>query len=236
MGANEPRTEPAPGRPDAAESPARNRVAPTSDLVAVSQRGLFLGNRGCLHDDRGSLVRRWNGRRWIVCVTEFRGRHLTQWAPGRYTVLFFLDEAVALAAGHRPCAECRREDHRRFRVAWAEATGQEPAGVDEIDRRLHADRLEGRTQRRHARPWAGLPDGTFVDADGDGAGWLVDGASLLRWGPAGYDAVRPRPTVGDVVVLTPSVTVDVLAAGYRPDLHPDRFGSSSAPGGRSGHA
>src|SRR5215211_3046458 len=158
----------------------QNRVTPLGDLVAHPARGLVYGNRGCLHDDAGRIRRRYNGKRWIACRLEFRGWHrepLLQ--PGRFTELFFLDEATAFAAGHRPCALCRREDFVRFSELWRVLhPGQ--AGADEIDTQLHAERVaEDRGQRRHAAPLDQLPDGAFVLDDG--APWLVLGRELLCW-------------------------------------------------------
>src|SRR3954453_3806627 len=129
-------------------SPLQNRVTPLGELVAVPERGLLYGNRGVLHDSEGRIRRRFQGRRWIACRLEFRGRRrhpLLQ--PGRYTELFFLDEATALAAGHRPCAECRREDYRRFVALWQELHPGETR-ADAIDARLHAERLAGTHRAR----------------------------------------------------------------------------------------
>jgi len=107
--------------------PLRNRVTPFGDLVAVPDRGALMGNRGVLHDDERRIVRFSQGRRWIACLTDVKGRRRPLMTPGRYTELFFLDEATALAAGHRPCWECRRADALRFRDAWARAAGADPA-------------------------------------------------------------------------------------------------------------
>lgn len=192
---------------------SRNQVAPTGEIVSSPLRGQLMGNRGCLHRDR-EVVRPWQGRRWITCVTSFKGRRLEQWAPGRYTVLFFHDEAVALAAGHRPCAECRRVDYNAFRDAWQAAHGPRP-GADEMDVALHADRLDGRVQRLHRAGWATLPDGTFVRHD-DGPAVVV-GAALVNWSPDhGYGAATERPRTGEAEVMTPAVTVALLRAGYLP--------------------
>ena len=196
----------------------QNRVTPFGEIVAIPERGLLMGNRGILHDeDRRLGRRRWAHKAWICCLTEFRGRKRKVMAPGRYTELFFLDEAVALAAGHRPCFECRREAAKAYAACWG---GSLRAG--QMDRVLHAERLEGNRQRTHAGDLAGLPDGTFVDWDG--AAWLVKGPLLLRYTPAGYDAVIERPA-GAVGVLTPPATLRVLRAGYAPLLHP----SAEAP-------
>jgi hypothetical protein len=196
-------------------SPAPNRVTPAGEIVAVSPRGSFMGNRGCLHDGR-EIVRPFRGRRWITCVTSFRGRKVAQWAPGRYTVLFFHDEAVALAAGHRPCAECRWADYQSFREAFARARGTAAPTADDLDRALHESRLDGRRQRRHEAPWAGLPAGTFVLHDDCPAVVLAE--AVRPWSTAGYGEPLDRPSVGDATVLTPAATVAAVAAGYRPVL------------------
>ncbi|HEX5900160.1 MAG TPA: hypothetical protein VFY32_12230, partial [Solirubrobacteraceae bacterium] len=142
----------------------RNRVTPLSELVADPARGLVYGNRGCLHDAAGEIRRRYAGRRWIACRLRFRGWHRTPLLqPGRFTELFFLDEATALAAGHRPCALCRHEDHRALVRVWRERYPGE-TGVDAIDLRLHAERIDPRTgeRRLHRAELADLPDGAFV--------------------------------------------------------------------------
>ena len=194
--------------------PLRNRVTPLGDLVADPARGLVYGNRGCLHDDRGEIRRRFATRRWIACRLEFKGWHrkaLMQ--PGKFTELFFLDEATAFAAGHRPCALCRREDYNRF----LELTGA--CGADEIDERLHEERLDGNGRRLDRRPVEALPDGAFVLRGGEP--WLVLGNDLLRWTPAGYtDRVVAK---GQVETITPSTLIEVLRTAREPAvplLHP----------------
>jgi len=196
--------------------PLQNRVTPLSELVADSARGLVYGNRGCLHDVHGRIRRRYNGKRWIACRLEFRGWHRTPLQqPGRYTELFFLDEATAFAAGHRPCALCRREDYERLTTIWRELhPGQ--IGADAIDAQLHSERVdpETRAQLRHRAALENLPDGTFVVRDNEPC--LVRGAELLRWTPAGYVARIERPARGEAVVLTPPSLVAVLRAGWQP--------------------
>jgi len=197
--------------------PLQNRVTPFGDLIATEARGLLMGNRGRLHDAGRRIVRYAQGRRWIACLTSFRGRRRAVMSPGSYTELFFLDEAVALAAGHRPCAECRREDYRRFRAAWARAA---PGGAsaDDMDRRLHADRLAGpRTRRTYRERMDGLPDGAYVEVDG--AAWLVWEGSMRAWSPARY-AGRRDLVRAPVTVITPRCVVEVIRAGYRPAVHP----------------
>jgi hypothetical protein len=182
---------------------------PFGGLIATPERGLVFGNRGRLHDEHGRVRRRFAGRRWIACRLEFRGRYHGAMPPGRYTGLFFLDEATAFAAGHRPCAECRREDYTRF----VELVG---ARADAIDMRLHEERLG----RRREAALEALPDGTFVVQGG--APWLVLGDELLRWTPGGYAERVPR-TAERVEVVTPALLVDVLRRGWTgslPFLHP----------------
>ena len=197
--------------------PLQNRVTPFGNLVAVEGRGLLMGNRGRLHDAERRIVRYAQGRRWIACLISFRGRRRTVMSPGLYTELFFLDEAVALAAGHRPCAECRRDDYTRFRAAWARAVSEDTS-ADGMDMRLDADRLAGPMIKRTYRDAASaLPDGAFVDIGG--AAWLVWRGALHAWAPAGY-AERREPVDGLVTVITPRAIVDVIRAGYQPGVHP----------------
>ena len=177
----------------------RNRVTPLSELVADPARGLVYGNRGCLHDDAGRIRRHHDGRRWIACRLRFKDWHRSPLLqPGRFTELFFLDEATAFAAGHRPCALCRPEDYTRFLALTGEA------GAAAIDARLHEER--GRHHR--ARD---LPDGAFVERDGEA--WLVRGDELRRWTPAGYADRVPRP-VGPATAITAPTLVAVLRAGW----------------------
>jgi hypothetical protein len=202
--------------------PLQNRVTPLGELVADPGRGLVYGNRGCLHDATGRIRRRYNGKRWIACRLAFKGWHRSPLLqPGKFTELFFLDEATAFAAGHRPCALCRREDYVRITEAWKELH-PEVVGADAIDARLHDERVNPvtRAHRLHDAPHASLPDGAFV-LDG-GAPFLVLGRELLEWTPAGYVERRPRPTRGDAVLVTPPSLVEVLRRvpeGAVPRLH-----------------
>lgn len=199
--------------------PRQNRVRPDGELVAVPDRGLFWGNRGSLLDGNGELARYSRGRNWLICVLEFKGRKRALWTPGRLTELFFLDEATGLAAGHRPCGECRSADYRAYKQAWSQALPTESATAPGIDRRLHADRLEAPGRRRTYRERAGaLPDGAMVVLEGEP--WLVHGPALLAWSFQGYQRARPREENVEVEVLTPRATVAVLRAGYQPKLHP----------------
>jgi len=193
----------------------QNRVWPTGEILADPARGLFMGNRGCLHDADGRIgAARWRHRNWITCVLSFKGRRRSLMSPGKYTELFFLDEAVACAAGHRPCAECRRPVWQSLKTVWASVFGCMTAA--EIDRCLHAARLDGQEQRRHSAKARELPDGTMVLIDD--AVHLVRAAQALRWGPGGYGTAGPLPD-GQVTVLTPAPMVAVMQAGWRPVLH-----------------
>ena len=196
--------------------PLRNRVTPLGHLIADPARGLVYGNRGCLHDEEGTIRRHHAGRRWIACRLRFRGWHrhpLLQ--PGRFTELFFLDDATAMAAGHRACALCRRGDYAMLTSVWA-SLHPDDRGADAIDARLHEERWDAaaRTRRLHDLPIASLPDGAFVLADD--RPWLVRGRELVAWTPGGYgDRVR-RPTRGPARVITPPSLVDVLRHGWDP--------------------
>ena len=200
----------------------QNRVTPLSELIADPGRGLVYGNRGCLHDGDGRVRRRFAGQRWIACRLRFRGWHrepLLQ--PGRFTELFFLDEATALAAGYRPCALCRRADYDALSAIWRELhPGQ--VGADAIDAQLHSERVdaETRAQLHHKSSIAELPDGAFVQR---GDPWLVLGDTLLQWTPRGYAERAPRPARGAATVVTPPSLLDVLRRGWHPLvplLHP----------------
>jgi hypothetical protein len=195
-----------------------NRVTPFGAIEAIDQRGLYLGNRGSIHRER-SIVRPWQVRRWITCDLEHKGWVAPKWEPGRWTPLFFWDEAVALAAGHRPCALCRHPDFVRWMDAWEHATSDRPT-VDPMDRQLHDDRVTGRVQLRHRQAWRDLPDGAFAVADGVAA--LVLSDRLVPWRPQvdGYGPPVARPRTGSADVLTPAATVAVLRHGYVAVVHP----------------
>ncbi len=201
----------------------QNRVTPAGEIVADPARGLFMGNRGILHDDAKRLGRaRWRHRNWITCLLDFKGRRRKIMSPRRYTELFFLDEAVALAAGHRPCAECRRDRYRTFLVAWTAAGGHAGPSpkAPELDAALHAARLDPgtRRQRTFQAELSALPDGVFIRLEE--APLLVVGGQVRRWTPGGYGPAVTRPSGGPVCVLTPGPVVAAIAAGYRPALHP----------------
>jgi hypothetical protein len=206
--------------------PLRNRVTPLGELIAAPERGLVYGNRGCLHNAQGEIRRAYATKRWIACRLCFRGRRRSPlMAPGRFTELFFLDEATALSAGHRPCAECRRGDYNRFSDLWL---GLHPGqtGADAIDAQLNAERVAaGRRERLlHEASYSELPDGTFVlDA---GAPHLVLASQLLTWSPGGYGDRHRRSTHGRVTVITPPSLVAILRSGWSssvPLLHPSAY-------------
>jgi hypothetical protein len=200
--------------------PLQNRVTPLGELIATPERSLVYGNRGCIHDAEGNIRPRYAVKRWIACQLEFRGwQRPALLMPGRFTELFFLDEATALAAGHRPCALCRRADYEHLRAVWSEPG----AGADAIDDRLHAERLDPRTRARRLRhvPFGELPDGAFVMRDD--RPWLVLGGRLLAWSPGGYTDRSPRPIRGNATLITPPSLVALLKTELTPLvplLHP----------------
>lgn len=196
--------------------PLQNRVTPFGEIVAVPERGAWTGNRGILHDDQGRLRRRWTTPAWIICQLEFKGRHREVMTPGTWTELFFLDEATALAAGHRPCGECRRADYARFKAAWI--AGNHAATIHEINQTLHHERVEPRTHAKitYQAPLDALPDGVLIALAESAYLWW--GGRLRAWSPGGYG--DPLPTVPDrpVSVLTPRSIVAAIRAGYVPQV------------------
>ncbi|MGJ5092653.1 hypothetical protein ACQR18_11290 [Bradyrhizobium oligotrophicum] len=199
--------------------PLQNRVTPTGDIVATPHRGLFTGNRGIIHDPatKTLLNKRWSSPAWLVCLCDFRGKRREVMARQSWTELFFLDEATALAAGHRPCFYCRRDDANRFRAAWEEGNGASGVRASDVDRVLHRERLERGRKRLHPLPppWTELPDGAMVQA-GDESFLILQGRAR-PWSFAGYGVARDDLVAP--LLLTPPSTVRVLQAGYRPVLH-----------------
>ena len=201
-------------------SPLQNRVTPEGAFEAVAARGLFTGNRGVLHDERYQMLpARWKHQNWIICALEFKGRWRRVMTPRRWTELFFLDEAVALAAGHRPCGECRRAAYNAWMDAMAAGRRIARPAAKDLDRMLHAERAipGARAQRRHHARLEDLPDGAFVATEATGPA-LVLGDRLLPWSHAGYGAPKPRPQ-GATMLLTPPTSVAALRAGFAPVLH-----------------
>jgi hypothetical protein len=192
---------------------ARNRVTPTGDIEAIPLRGAWTGNRGILHSGH-EIVRFHASDLWITCALRFRGRWHEQWQPRHYTFLFFQDEAISFAAGHRPCAECRRDSYNAYRAAWADGLGVSLPPAKVMNQQLHRERIVRGTHRRRIHPlaWADLPDGAFVLLDTTPA--IVIGDQLTRWTPAGYRTRQARPTHGTAHVITPPATIATLRAGY----------------------
>jgi hypothetical protein len=200
-------------------APLQNRVTPQGDIIATPHRGMFTGNRGIIHDPatRTLLTRRWSSNAWLTCVCEFRGRRRKVMGGRSWTELFFLDEATAFAAGHRPCFFCRRDDANRFRAAWEESNGVSGVLARDIDIVLHGERLERGRKRLHVLPMPlqQLPDGAMVQA-GTESYLIAQGAALL-WSPGGYR--RPQNALTEAMLLTPPSTLRALSARYRPVLH-----------------
>ena len=199
--------------------PLQNRVTPFGEVVADPHRGLFTGNRGIIHDPatKTLLRKRWSNPAWLICVCEFRGRRREVMGGRSWTELFFLDEATAFAAGHRPCFYCRRDDANRFRSCWEEGNGVAGLLAPDIDAVLHRERFaSGKTLHALPSPVDRLPDGAMVALDGEA--FLVVKGSRLRWTFAGYRKTTAQ--VGGAMLLTPPSTLRALASGYRPALHP----------------
>ena len=201
--------------------PLQNRIDPWSYLHAVDARGTLLGNRGILHDGKKEIVAQWRTKAWITCQLAWKGRKRTIMSPGSYTELFFLDEATAFSAGHRPCAECRRERFKEFKSSWIAANSEVIASPDPpistIDSIIHAERmLRGGKKVTYEAELGALPDGTMVEVDG--TAHLIWQKLLLKWSFAGYTEVEellPRR----VQVLTPASIVRILSGGFRPQVH-----------------
>jgi hypothetical protein len=198
----------------------QNRVTPFGEIVAISQRGLFTGNRGIIHDPvtKNLLTKRWATRTWLVCDREFKGRRREVMAGRSWTELFFLDEAVALAAGHRPCFLCRREAAERFRTCWASAKKEPLPSAAHMDSMLHAERVERGSKRLHpiTVPLNDLPDGAIVAVDGEA--YTLRAGMAHRWTTEAYD--RPEILRDAGWLLTPPSTVMAFFAGFQPVFHP----------------
>jgi hypothetical protein len=209
--------------------PLQNRVTPTGEIVADPRRGLMLGNRGCLHGQGRTLgVSRWRSKLWICCVLEWKGVRRDPMPPGRWTALFFLDEATALAAGHRPCGYCRRADYLAFATAWQQARSL-PSRLRavEMDAQLHGERVDrSRRKLTHAGRVGDLPDGVMIRS-GTGAALLAGGQPRI-WSFDGYGDAIAGPADGMCEVLTPPSIVAAIAAGYRPMVHPSALAGAGA--------
>jgi hypothetical protein len=205
--------------------PLQNRVTPLGEIMAVPQRGLFTGNRGIIHDPETKtlLNKRWSSKAWLTCVCEFRGRRRKVMGGRSWTELFFLDEATALAAGHRPCFYCRRDDANKFRAAWEEGNRASDVRAPDMDEVLHRERLNGRDKRLHELQVSvgRLPDGAMILHEGES--YLVARGEALRWSFDGYRMVQS--SIEDAMLLTPPSTLRALGAGYFPVLHESANGT-----------
>jgi hypothetical protein len=204
--------------------PLQNRVNPWGEIVVSPARGSLMGNRGCLHDGDRNVRKAWARKAWVTCLLEFKDRHRTVMSPDQYTELFFLDEATALAAGHRPCATCRRGAYDSFKTLWMDANPELAASsggkMTEIDKLLHAERTD---DQRNKRTWSTgfgeLPDGTMVVLPGTREPGLVWGGAVRTWTPEGYTSEKNLSAGTSVEVLTPPSVVKTLAQGFRPEVH-----------------
>lgn len=204
----------------------QNRVTPFGELIATDARGTFMGNRGgVIHNSKQELTaRRWVNNRWIICLLDFKGRRRPVMAPGCYTELFFLDEATALAAGHRPCAECRRDDFNRFKTSWIEGNPQygftAKTSIDEIDNVLHGERVTSEGGKITFKcPLGNLPDGTLFALPGQPETALISWQnSMWRWTSQGYSETTTMREETLVDVLTPASTVNALRSGFIPEV------------------
>ena len=198
-------------------TPARNRVSPLGEVVAAAGRGAWMGNRGRLHEGAGTrdVVRNHQTKAWITCALTFWDRRVAQWEPRHYTPLFFLDEAVALSAGHRPCAECRRPAYTEFRALVSDVQGGPRLLATELDRLLHDERWDPakRTRRLHEARWRGLPTGAFVLLD-EGPALVTDDHLTLWQADNTYGRRLQRPRAGRVTMVTPPSTVEAIRRGY----------------------
>ena len=217
--------------------PRQNRVTPQGELIATPARGMWLGNRGCLHNDAGAIVRPFQLKRWIYCLLSFKNRRRPLMTPGRYTELFFLDEATALAAGHRPCAECQRRRYSEYLDLWRRVHPHEAAYLraDTVDVALHAERIaEAGQQQTHVYRVDDLPDGVMLlDTGSRPVPQLLWRDKLYPWSPSGYGSPRPKTAAGaEVRALTPPRTVAVLARGFAVTVHPSIGSPAKSSGAR----
>lgn len=200
----------------------QNRVDPWGNLIAVSARGAWMGNRGVLHDAQKNIVSKWKRKSWVICELEFKSRQRQVFGPNTYSELFFLDEATAFSAGHRPCATCRRDRYNAFKDAWIKANrpiSQSNPSITDIDRQIHDERIsrDGKKVTFIARI-ADLPDGTFIEYDENA--YLLWEKRLHRWSPHGYFSTAETMQPEDkVLVLTPFSIVQIFMAGFKPQVH-----------------
>jgi hypothetical protein len=200
--------------------PLQNRITPNGDIISTTARGAWLGNRGVIHNAQKQTIKPFNLKAWITCALEFRGRHREVMMPNRWTELFFLDEATAFSAGHRPCFQCRYKDHKRFKSAWLKGNPQygftEKTPVSEIDKILHAERINKGEKVTYNDDPANLPDCTFILIDS--LPYVISKDLMYQWTPIGYEKGITLPTAQQVEVLTPRSIVNMLRAGYEPQI------------------
>ena len=197
--------------------PLQNRVNPEGEILFSPARGTFMGNRGCLHNDAGQIVSSSKRDAWVTCLLEFQSRTRKVMDSGKYTELFFLDEATALAAGHRPCATCRRDRYEAFMAAWG-AGNRSGAKVlaGEVDKQMKQDRAT----RTEVAEINGLPEGVIVKQKGVGTCFLIRDSKLYPWSFEGYGVAQAiTSTKGPFIILTPASTVSAVRQGYSPEIH-----------------
>lgn len=199
----------------------QNRVDPWGNIIRTAARGAWTGNRGILHDHEKQIRHNFKLKAWITCVLEYKGKRRQVMSPNTWTELFFLDEATAFSAGHRPCFFCRHSDATNFKQHWLKGNSQygfnEKTSIQEIDNILHRERLtKNREKQTHTAPIDDLPNGTFISLDA--GAYLVKDSQLHLWSPSGYVSAIERPASGEVTVLTPLSVVNAFKAGYIPEM------------------
>jgi hypothetical protein len=199
----------------------QNRVDPQGNIISTSARGAWMGNRGQLHGKGKEILRPFKLQAWITCLLQFKGWHRQVMSPNLYTELFFLDEATAFAAGHRPCAECRREDYKRFKLCWIKGNPEygftEKTSIREIDQVLHVERIDKQGNKvTFEATGEDLPDGTFIQIDNKP--YLLMHNQIFLWTPYGYEKGQPLPSSSVVTLLTPKSTINAFRAGYTPQI------------------
>ncbi len=195
--------------------PLQNRVNPYGEICYSDQRGTLMGNRGNLHNAQQQIVRKYQLKRWIICLLEFKGRHQKVMHPGYYTELFFLDEATGLAAGHRPCGECQYKRFKEFITLWKNANDAPGLNLAQVDAQLH---LERTAKDKPLASLDDLPDGVFMEYETKP--YLLYRGSIWEWSFAGYLQPQLRPHNLEVKILTPVSIVKTIAAGFTPAIHP----------------
>lgn len=199
--------------------PLQNRVDPRGNLIFTAARGAWLGNRGILHNEQKQILRPWQHKSWVICQLQFKSRQRRVFGPNTYSELFFIDEATAFAAGHRPCGECRRERYNEFKAAWSAANGKAIVTIAEIDRQLHKERaVRGGGKVTYAARFGDLPAGSFIELDDKP--YLLWNNDALAWSPEGYASDLRQPDANErVTVLTPLSIVRMFIHGFIPEVH-----------------